>query len=87
MNEDDLIPLNFINLFLASKKSISPLHSLFIQNGQLSGNIENLVKEQFSLSGPDNPFISNAINTLSSTRNNNIGVYICCNDCDYIYTH
>lgn len=27
------------------------------------------------------------MNTINLTRNNNIGVYLCCSDCDYIYTH
>lgn len=52
VNEEDLIQLNFFNLFLASKKSVSPLHSLFMENGELSNKIEALTKEQFSLSGP-----------------------------------
>jgi hypothetical protein len=40
-----------MNLFLASKGSISPLHSLFFKDGQFSEDIFELSKDQFVISG------------------------------------
>lgn len=37
--------------------------------------------------GPENPFISIAKIIYNDTRNNNIGIYICGNDCDFTYSH
>ena len=52
VNEEDFVILNFMNLFLASKGSISPLHSLFFKNGQFAEDIFELSKDQFVISGP-----------------------------------
>lgn len=37
--------------------------------------------------GIENVYISIAKMAEADTRNSNIGVYICSNNCDYIYTH
>ena len=37
--------------------------------------------------GPENPYINIAKIVYGDTRNNNIGVYICCEGCDFVYSH
>ena len=43
------------------------------------------MNQSFIPSGVENPYISIAKGVEVETRNNNIGIYICSNECDYIY--
>ena len=45
------------------------------------------MNQSFIPSGVENPYISIAKGVEVETRNNNIGIYICSNECDYIYCH
>ena len=45
------------------------------------------MKNSFLPCGPENPYISIAKSIYAETFNNNIGVYICGNNCDYMYCH
>jgi hypothetical protein len=58
---------------------------LFFTDGNLNQPIEKVISESFLPCGPENPFITIAQMVYKGTRLNDIGVYICSKDCDYIY--
>jgi hypothetical protein len=45
-----------------------------------------VISTSFLPCGPENQFINIAKSVYTDTRNNDIGVYICSKNCDYIYS-
>ena len=82
INKNILI-LNSVNWIFACASSESPLTSIFFQNQNIPKLFSQHFKSFFIVCDKENPFLSQAINVKVTCRY--VGVYICSNECDYIY--
>ena len=85
--EEKFFIFNPINWLLATRDTTSPFNSIFFDNNRFHNNFVGAFDNLFFPCGPENPFINIAQSQSELTRNSKIGVYICSNHCDYIYSH
>ena len=56
--EEKFFIFNPLNWLLATRNSISPIHSLFLEKGQFHENFKNAFDGLYFPCGPENPFIT-----------------------------
>lgn len=79
-----ILVLNNINWVVCLSKFQSPLTSLFFVDGQIPDTFNEYFQKLFIIAGLDNPYVELGLKVREECRYR--GVYICSNECDYMYT-